>query len=168
MNIMVHRREEHLIEGVVLTFVNIDAQKRAQQKIEEMRYREIQSSKRFAESIVETVGEALLVLDEQMRVVTANRRFFDHFDTNREETEGKSLFELGNGQWNIPELRRLLEETAEQRKAIRGLSGRAPVYEDRFKKNAAERPPSARGGPGSEQNPAGHRGCDRLSLANDH
>jgi two-component system CheB/CheR fusion protein len=120
MNIMVHRREEHLIEGVVLTFVNIDAQKRAQQKIEEMRSREIQSSKRFAESIVETVGEALLVLDEKMRVVTANRRFFDHFDTNPEETEGKSLLELGNGQWNIPELHRLLQETAEQHKVFEG------------------------------------------------
>ncbi|MGA8018717.1 MAG: CheR family methyltransferase [Desulfobacterales bacterium] len=118
MNIMVHRREEHLIEGVVLTFANIDAQKRAQQEIEAMKSREAQSAKRFAESIVETVGEALLVLDEQMRVVTANRRFFDHFDTNREETEGKSLFELGNGQWNIPELRRLLQETAGHQKAF--------------------------------------------------
>ena len=118
MSIMVHRREEHLIEGVVLTFITIDGQKKAQQEIEEMKSREVQSARRFAESIVETVAEALLVLDEQMRVITANRRFFDHFDTDREETEGKSLFELGNGQWNIPELRRLLKETAEQRKAF--------------------------------------------------
>jgi len=64
-----------------------------------------------------------------MRVVTANRRFFDHFGTDREETEGKSLFELGNGQWNIPELRRLLEETTEQRQAFEGY----PV-EHRFPK----------------------------------
>jgi two-component system CheB/CheR fusion protein len=118
MNIMVHRREEHIIEGVVLTFANIDAQKRAQQEIEAMKSREAQSARRFAESIVNTVGEALLVLDEQMRVVTANRRFIDHFGMDPEQTEGKSLFELGNGQWNIPELRRLLEETAEQRKAF--------------------------------------------------
>ncbi len=118
MNIRIHRREEHIIEGVVLTFANIDAQKRAQQEIEAMKSREAQSARRFAESIVDTVGEALLVLDEQMRVVTANRRFFNHFGTDREETEGKSLFELGNGQWNIPELRRLLEETTEQRKAF--------------------------------------------------
>ncbi len=108
MNIMVHRREEHFIEGIVLTFADIDVQKRAQQEIEEMRSREVQSARRFTESIVETVAEALLVLDEQMRVVTANRRFYERFDTDREEIEGKSLFELGNGQWNIPELRRLL------------------------------------------------------------
>jgi PAS domain S-box-containing protein len=115
---MIHRREEHIIEGVVLTFANIDAQKRAQQEIEAMKSREAQSARRFAESIVETVGEALLVLDDQMRVITANRRFFDHFGMNREDTEGKSLFELGNGQWNIPELRRLLKKTAELRKAF--------------------------------------------------
>ncbi|MFO7687632.1 MAG: CheR family methyltransferase [Desulfobacterales bacterium] len=118
MNIVVHRREEHLIEGVVLTFVTIDAQKRAQQEIEEVRSREVHSARRFAESIVETVAEALLVLDEQMRVVTANRRFYDRFDADREEIEGKSLFELGNGQWNIPELRRLLQETTEQHKVF--------------------------------------------------
>jgi two-component system, chemotaxis family, CheB/CheR fusion protein len=120
MNIMVHRREEHLIEGIVLTFADIDVQKRAQQEIEEMRSREVQSARRFTESIVETVAEALLVLDEQMRVVTANRRFYERFDTDREEIEGKSLFELGNGQWNIPELRRLLKETVEQRKVFEG------------------------------------------------
>ena len=129
MSIMVHRREEHLIEGIVLTFASIDAQKRSQQEIEKMRSREVQSARRFAESIVETVGEALLVIDEQMRVVTANRRFFDHFDTDREEIEGKILFELGNSQWNIPELRRLLKETAEQHKAFENY----PV-EQRFSK----------------------------------
>ena len=144
----------------MLTFANIDAQKRAQQEIEAMRSSEAQSARRFAESIVETVGEALLVLDEQMRVVTANRRFIDHFGTDREETEGKGLFELGNGQWNV-RVAPTPEGNRRAAQSFRGLSGRTPFPEDRFKENAAECAPSARGGPNSEQNPAGHRGCDR-------
>jgi two-component system CheB/CheR fusion protein len=51
-------------------------------------------------------------------VITANRRFYDQFDVQPEETEGQSLFELGNGQWNIPELRNLLMEILEHHRAF--------------------------------------------------
>ena len=118
MNIMIHRKEDHLIEGVVLTFVNIDDQKEAQQKIEELSRKQLESARRFAESIVDTVKESLLVLDEEMRVVTANRRFYEHFETDRYKNEGKLLFDLGDGQWNIAELQELLEELAENRKSF--------------------------------------------------
>jgi two-component system CheB/CheR fusion protein len=117
MNIMVHRHKIHF-EGLVLTFVNIDKQIRARQDLEEMKSREVKAAKRFADSIVDTVREALLVLDGQMRVVMANRRFFSLFAAREAETDGKSLFELDNGAWDIPELRRLLEETLARRKAF--------------------------------------------------
>ncbi|HVC63181.1 MAG TPA: histidine kinase dimerization/phosphoacceptor domain -containing protein [Acetobacteraceae bacterium] len=60
------------------------------------------------EAIVDTVREPLLVLDEGLRVVVASRSFYQAFQVTREETDGRPIFELGNGQWNIPLLRTLL------------------------------------------------------------
>ena len=62
------------------------------------------------QAIVDTVREPLLVLDEQLRVVTASRSFYAAFKVSGQETEGRPLFELGNGQWDIPDLRKLLED----------------------------------------------------------
>jgi two-component system CheB/CheR fusion protein len=116
--IMVYRPEERVVEGVVLTFIDIDAQKKAQKELAEMSEKALSSAKRFAESIVDTVRESLLVLDSRMRVVTANRSFYDTFRTTADETEGKGLFELGNRQWDIPALRKLLQEIIEQDKSF--------------------------------------------------
>ena len=118
MNIMIHRKGDQIIKGVVLTFVNIDSQKIAQQEIEALREKEVASARRLAENIVDTVRESLLVLDEKMRVITASRRFYKTFKTDPQQTEGKSLFELGDGQWDIPELRKLLEKTAQEHKTF--------------------------------------------------
>jgi len=63
----------------------------------------------YADSIVETVREPLLVLTSDLRVETANRSFYREFGVSPEETKGRLLYELGSGQWNIPELRQLLE-----------------------------------------------------------
>jgi two-component system CheB/CheR fusion protein len=71
---------------------------------------EIQSAREYAEAIVETIREPLLVLDANLRVVTANRSFYRIFQARPEETEGKLVYELGNRQWDIPSLRKLLEE----------------------------------------------------------
>jgi PAS domain S-box-containing protein len=71
----------------------------------------------YAESIVETVREPLIVLDDALRVRTASRAFYDTFSVSREATEGQFIYDLGNGQWNIPALRTLLEEIL-PRKAI--------------------------------------------------
>ena len=67
-------------------------------------------ARRYAESIVETVREPLIVLDAHLSVVTANHSFFKTFKVTPEETEGKLIFEIGNYQWNIPRLREFLEE----------------------------------------------------------
>jgi PAS domain S-box-containing protein len=63
----------------------------------------------YADSIVETVREPLLVLTSDLRVESANRSFYREFGVSPEETKGRLLYELGSGQWNIPELRQLLE-----------------------------------------------------------
>jgi len=64
----------------------------------------------YAEEIIRTVHEPLVVLDGDLRVVSANPSFYRAFRTTPQETEVHLLYDLGNGQWDIPELRRLLEE----------------------------------------------------------
>ena len=70
----------------------------------------LQSALIYAQSIVETVREPLLVLDPNLRVKTANRAFYQTFLTTPAETEGCMIYDLGNSQWNIPRLRFLLED----------------------------------------------------------
>src|SRR5688500_17358816 len=64
----------------------------------------------YAQDIVETVREPLLMLDNALRVRSANRAFYQTFLVSREETEDRLIYELGNGQWDIPALRTLLED----------------------------------------------------------
>ena len=63
----------------------------------------------YAKAIVETVREPLIVLDADMRVQMANPAFYQTFGTTPEKTENRLLYELGNRQWDIPELQRMLE-----------------------------------------------------------
>ena len=65
---------------------------------------------RYAEEILETLREPFLVLDKNLRVMTANASFYQAFHTSEDETVGRFLVELGNGQWDIPILRALLKE----------------------------------------------------------
>ena len=75
----------------------------------------------FAESIIDTMRDSLLVLDAGLRVVSASREFYRTFGVTREETEGRLIYELGNGQWDIPRLRALLEEILLQNATFRNF-----------------------------------------------
>lgn len=69
----------------------------------------IEDAYAFAQAIVDTVREPLVVLDYDLRVVAASRSFYQTFKVSREATLGKPLYALGDGQWDIPKLRLLLE-----------------------------------------------------------
>jgi two-component system, chemotaxis family, CheB/CheR fusion protein len=99
MKVVPYRSAENTILGVVLTFTDISEVKRANE---------------FAAGIVETVREPLLVLDGGLKVRFANRAFYRTFKVSAEETAKRLIYELGNGQWNLPELRRLLGEILPQ------------------------------------------------------
>jgi PAS domain S-box-containing protein len=71
---------------------------------------ELEGQREFAEKLIDSIRESLLVLGWDLRVKTANQSFYDCFRVSPEETEGRMVYELGNGQWNIPRLRRLLED----------------------------------------------------------
>jgi PAS domain S-box-containing protein len=64
----------------------------------------------FAEKIVDTIREPLIILDPALRVVRANASFYETFQVEPGETERVPIYRLGDDQWNVPELRRLLEE----------------------------------------------------------
>ena len=70
------------------------------------------------EGIVETIREPLLVLDQDLRVVTASRSFYEFFKVKPEETVGQLIYDLGNKQWDIPKLRELLETILPQQTAF--------------------------------------------------
>lgn len=93
------------IDGTVITFFDIDAVKKAEQLLEQARD--------YAESIVDTVRECLVVLDRDLRVRSANRAFYRTFGVTPREIEGRCLHEIGRGEWNIPALRARLEALGE-------------------------------------------------------
>ena len=99
--ILPYRTQDKKIDGVVITFSDVTDLKALQQAT--------QSAQRFAESIVGTVREPMLVLDDQFQVIKASRSFLRTFDTTPDEIEGKAIFGLHGGQWNQPALRNLLE-----------------------------------------------------------
>jgi len=71
---------------------------------------EIQEARSYAENIVETVREPLLVLDGDLKIVSVNRSFYRTFKVTPSNTVGRLVYDLGNRQWDIPRLRILLEE----------------------------------------------------------
>jgi PAS domain S-box-containing protein len=93
---------ENKIEGAVVTLVDIDALKKTE--------REIRSARDYAEAVLRTTRDPLLVLRADLRVESANEAFYKTFNVNPAETEGRSIYDLGDRQWDIPRLRQLLED----------------------------------------------------------
>jgi len=103
-NLRIHpyRTTENVIDGVVILLVDIDALKRSAKTLE--------SARNYAEAIVEAVPTPLVALNVDWQVNKANRAFYETFQVSPSQTSKISLFELENRQWNIPILRRLLED----------------------------------------------------------
>ena len=97
-----YRTVNNVIDGVVITFVDIHEQKTVLEQIRELRD--------YAENIVDTVRQPLIVLNQDLRVESANRSFFKTFRVRPEDTEGVLIYDLGDRQWDIPKLRELLEK----------------------------------------------------------
>lgn len=77
-------------------------------------FRDGDGGRLLAQAIVDTIREPLLVLDKDLRVITANRSFYLMFRMNRQDVQGRPVYALDDGQWNIPDLRLLLENIAPQ------------------------------------------------------
>ena len=92
------------IDGAVVMLIDIDAAKRGLD---------------FAEAIVETVREPLVILNHNLRVVSANKAFYETFQVTPQETEDRLIYDLGEGQWDIPKLRELLDNILPAHSAFR-------------------------------------------------
>jgi len=99
--IVPYRTSEHVTEGVIITFIDVSNQKAIDAS---------EQARSFAEAIVETIRQPLLILDEDLKVIAANPAFYRHFRIGPEESLGVQIYQLGNNQWDVPELRQLLEQ----------------------------------------------------------
>jgi len=95
---------------VLLAISDVTEQKR--------RENELIAAKELAEKLIDSIREALLVLTRDLQVESANASFYEMFKVSPEETLGKLVYEIGNGQWNIPGLRSLLEDVLPNQRAF--------------------------------------------------
>lgn len=84
-------------------------------------YEQVASARNYAEAIVENIPEPLLVMDKHLRIKTANDTFYKAFRVSEEETEGKLIYDIGNGQWDIPDLRHFLEKILPEKSQLYGF-----------------------------------------------
>jgi len=87
--------------------------------IESITKKDKETALHYMKTLVDVARESFLILDADLEVVSANQIFYQTFRVLPEQIEGRSLYELGNGQWNIPELKKLLEEILPEKKAVR-------------------------------------------------
>jgi two-component system, chemotaxis family, CheB/CheR fusion protein len=117
LRIRPYRTPEHQIDGAVLLFIDIDSLKDVDRLTRLLE--EVQAARDYAERILHTVPEPLVILGRELRVQLANQAFYQTFHVPPEETEQRVLYQLGNGQWDIPRLRELLEQIIPQYGEVR-------------------------------------------------
>ena len=122
MRMRPYRTTENVIDGVTITLQDITEVRDALSSAE--------NARRFAEAIVDTVQEPLLVLDSAFRVVLANPAFCRASRTSEDDTVGMDIFALNNGQWDIPELRHLLSEILPERTTVEAYEVELTFEED--------------------------------------
>jgi PAS domain S-box-containing protein len=108
------RNDQGEAAGVVLVFRDITQRHRQEQAL--------QDAFAFADNLIAALREPFLVLEKNLRVVAANRSFYQYFHVTREETQGRFVYDLGNRQWDTPQLRKLLEEVLPQNHAFQVLA----------------------------------------------
>lgn len=75
----------------------------------------------YIKTVVDVLREPVLILDKNFKVLAANEAFYNLFQVNQKDTEGKIIYKLGNGQWNIPALRKLLEDILPKNTFFKGF-----------------------------------------------
>jgi two-component system, chemotaxis family, CheB/CheR fusion protein len=110
MRVRPYKTLNNRIDGVVIVLIDIDALKQNETEIKE--------SRDYAEAIIGTTPVPLVILNADLCVRTANRAFYSTFKVSPRESEGHLIYDLGNGQWNIPRLRELLNDILLQKKSF--------------------------------------------------
>ena len=113
LQIRPYRTSDNRLDGAVLSFVDVDALKRA--------VRDAENAGDYARSIVETVTSALVILDSDLRVISANEAFHKAFETSPKGIEGRSLLEAAGSIWRAPALRQALDESLTLQKPFNAI-----------------------------------------------
>jgi two-component system, chemotaxis family, CheB/CheR fusion protein len=100
--IMPYKTSKNVIDGVLITFTNITKRKKETTNALD--------AFEFADSIVQSVRDPLLVLDQEMHVILANQSFYNNFKVEPQKTINHTIYDLGNKQWNLPSLKKLLSD----------------------------------------------------------
>jgi two-component system CheB/CheR fusion protein len=108
MRMTPYRTAGNVIDGVVITFVDIDETKRAQN-----------AAGVLLQSIFDTLRDPAIVLDADLRVIKANATFCRIFSADPKRTEGQLVYDIGDGEWDVPKLRKLLEDIIPQKSVFR-------------------------------------------------
>jgi PAS domain S-box-containing protein len=104
------RNDKGEVAGVVLIFRDISERRKTERALDQALI--------YADDIIATLREPFVVLNADLRVKTANRSFYDSFHVSKEETENRLVYDLGNGQWDIPALRKLLDEVLSRNHSV--------------------------------------------------
>jgi two-component system CheB/CheR fusion protein len=110
LRIQPYRTLDNVIDGVVMTFTDITSRIKAEELVQEAR--------ELAESIINTIREPIVVLDSKLKVISTNKAFCQLFHVTIKDTVGHKVYDLGNHQWDIPALRKLLETILPQEKVL--------------------------------------------------
>ena len=155
LRVLPYRTEDNAIDGVAMTFADITALKRLEASLQQQKA-EAQAARDYAENIIATIREPLVVLDGQLRIVSASRSFYETFHVTPAVTEGRLLDQIGRRQWEIPALRQLLEEVLSKDAQFRGFPRGARFSRHRTQGSAVQRPAHGRPKTGSRADPVGH------------
>ncbi len=117
IKILPYRTSNNYIDGVVITFIDISKLKIVYEEINNLN-KEIMIGQEYANNIIDTVRDSLLILDDGLKVVSANRSFYKMFNTVAEKTVGKYIYQFNDNNWRTQKLRKLLEKIIPERKVF--------------------------------------------------
>ena len=110
-----YRTVDNKIDGAIIALIDIDAIKRGRE--------EVQGALNYAEAIIETMREPLVVLNQDVHVLSANQSFCDTFKVKASDVKNKLFYDLGGRQWDNPKLRKLLGEVLPKKSYFNGRRG---------------------------------------------
>ena len=108
-----YKTTENSIAGAVMSMIDITERKSG--------VRQLEMARDYAEAIVDTVNDSLLILNRNLKVVRASRSYYSLFCATPDEVVGRSIYELGRGRWNLPALRKNLAALAAARTPFSNL-----------------------------------------------
>lgn len=126
VRIMPYKTSKNVIDGATITFVDISNVKNIQEKM--------QSALDYAEDIINTVKEPLLILDQKLTVTSANKSFYETFKLKKSDIKGVKLDKINGGNWNIPSLLEKLEVTVNENSDIKNFKFHNKFHDVGYKK----------------------------------